>query len=44
MEGKYEYLPQVLNDPSIQELSEEYTRVKAEYDNMSVVYGPNYPT
>lgn len=43
MEGKYEYLPQVLNDPSIQELGEEYTKVKAEYDNMSVVYGPNYP-
>lgn len=41
--GNYEYLPQVVNDESIQDLNEEYVKVKAEYDNMSVIYGPNYP-
>ncbi len=41
--GNYEYLPQVVNDESIQDLNEEYVKVKANYDNMNVIYGPNYP-
>jgi len=41
--GNYKYMPQVVNDESIQKLNEEYVKTKAEYDNMSVVYGPNYP-
>jgi capsular exopolysaccharide synthesis family protein len=42
-DGNYEYLPQVVNDESVQDLNEEYVKVKAEYDNISVIYGPNYP-
>ncbi len=41
--GNYDSLPQVINDESIQNLNEEYVKVKAEYDNMNVIYGPNYP-
>ncbi|GIW47788.1 MAG: chain-length determining protein [Deltaproteobacteria bacterium] len=42
-QGNYEYLPQVIGDPSIQALREEYTRLRSQYDNLSVIYGPNYP-
>jgi len=41
--GNYTFMPQVINDPSIQVLYEEYTRLKADYDNKSVVYGTNLP-
>ncbi|HVY55261.1 MAG TPA: polysaccharide biosynthesis tyrosine autokinase, partial [Thermodesulfobacteriota bacterium] len=41
--GKFEYLPQVVNDESIQKLNEEYVKTKADYDNLNVIYGPNYP-
>jgi capsular exopolysaccharide synthesis family protein len=41
--GSFEYIPQVVNDESIQNLNEEYVKVKADYDNMTVIYGPNYP-
>ncbi|MBI4229021.1 MAG: polysaccharide biosynthesis tyrosine autokinase, partial [Deltaproteobacteria bacterium] len=41
--GNYEYLPQVMSDPSIQALNEEYTKLNSEYDHLAVVYGPNYP-
>ncbi|MBI2485754.1 MAG: polysaccharide biosynthesis tyrosine autokinase [Deltaproteobacteria bacterium] len=41
--GNNAYLPQAMNDPSIQALSEEYTKLKSQYDNISVIYGPNYP-
>ncbi len=41
--GNYTFMPQVINDPSIQALYEEYTRLKADYDNKSVVYGTNLP-
>ncbi len=41
--GSYEFLPQIMNDPSIQVLDEEYTKAKSEYDNLAVIYGPNYP-
>ena len=41
--GNYQYLPQVVNDEPIQKLNEEYVKTKAEYDNLNVIYGPNYP-
>lgn len=41
--GNYTYLPQIMNDHSIQELNTEYTRLKSQYDNLAVIYGPNYP-
>ncbi|MDA2919008.1 polysaccharide biosynthesis tyrosine autokinase [Desulfobacterota bacterium AH_259_B03_O07] len=41
--GNYEYLPQVMSDPSIQTLKEEYTKLNSKYDNLAVIYGPNYP-
>lgn len=41
--GNYKFLPQIMNDPSIQMLDEEYTKAKSEYDNLAVIYGPNYP-
>jgi polysaccharide biosynthesis transport protein len=41
--GNYSYIPQVIADPSIQALNEEFTKLKAEYDNMSVLFGHNYP-
>src|SRR3972149_4921348 len=41
--GNYEYFPQVISDSSIQTLDEEHTKLKSQYDNMSVIYGPNYP-
>ena len=41
--GNYEFLPQIMNDPSIQLLGQEYTKAKSEYDNLAVIYGPNYP-
>lgn len=42
-DGEYEYHPDVVNDLSIQALNADYTKAKAEYDNMAVVFGPNYP-
>jgi len=41
--GNYYFLPQVMNDPSVGVLNEEYTKLKSKYDNMSVTFGPNYP-
>jgi len=41
--GEYKFLPKIVNDPSIQVLDEEYTKAKSEYDNLAVIYGPNYP-
>jgi succinoglycan biosynthesis transport protein ExoP len=41
--GNYSYIPQVISDRAIQDLNEEYTKLKAEYDNMSVLFGHNYP-
>lgn len=41
--GNYEHLPQIMNDKSIQGLTDEYLKLKAQYDNLAVVYGPNYP-
>jgi len=41
--GNYKYLPQVMNDASIRMLDEEYTKLRSQYDNMAVIYGPNYP-
>ncbi|HEX9665648.1 MAG TPA: polysaccharide biosynthesis tyrosine autokinase [Thermodesulfobacteriota bacterium] len=42
-DGNYEYLPQVMSDPSIQALNEEYTKLNSEHDNLAVIYGQNYP-
>lgn len=41
--GNYEYLPQVVNDSSLQSLNGNYILLKAQYDNIAVLYGPNYP-
>lgn len=41
--GNYKFLPQIMNDPSIQTLDEEHTKAQSEYDNLAVIYGPNYP-
>jgi len=41
--GNYAYFPQVITDSSIQTLNEENTKLKAQYENMSVVFGKNYP-
>ncbi len=41
--GNYQFLPQIVNDESIQHLNETLTELKGEYENKSVVYGPNYP-
>lgn len=41
--GNYEYLGQVLNDPSIQAMNEEYTKLQAQYNNLGVLYDFNYP-
>ena len=41
--GDHAYFPQVISDSSIQTLDEEHTKLKSQYDNMSVIYGPNYP-
>ena len=41
--GNYEFLPKVVDDPAILELKSSYTELKAEYENKSVVFGPNFP-
>ena len=41
--GNYTYLPDVVSNPRIQELSSEYSELKSKYDNKAAVYGPNYP-
>ncbi|MGH7884527.1 MAG: GumC family protein [Thermodesulfobacteriota bacterium] len=41
--GNFEYLPQVINDESMAEVRTQYTELKSEYDNLAVVFGPNYP-
>lgn len=41
--GNFEYLPQVINDESMAEVRAKYSELKSEYDNMAVVFGPNYP-
>jgi polysaccharide biosynthesis transport protein len=42
-DGNYTYLPQIMSDPSIRALNEEYMKLKAQYNNLAVIYGPNYP-
>ena len=41
--GNYAYLPEVISNPRVQELSSSYSALRAEYDNLSAVYGPNFP-
>ncbi|MGQ0792535.1 MAG: GumC family protein [Deltaproteobacteria bacterium] len=41
--GSFDYLPQILNDPATQGLNAEYAKLKGQYDNLAVVYGPNFP-
>ncbi|NIO19821.1 MAG: hypothetical protein GTN76_03535, partial [Candidatus Aenigmarchaeota archaeon] len=41
--GKYELLPQVINDPTIRQFKAEYMRLKSQYDNLDARYGANYP-
>jgi capsular exopolysaccharide synthesis family protein len=41
--GNYSYLPQVVSDPETHLLNQEYTKAKAEYDNLAAVFGPDYP-
>jgi len=41
--GNYEYLPQVINDPSIQKLKGEETKLRAQYENLVAFYDVNYP-
>nr|NIT13832.1 polysaccharide biosynthesis tyrosine autokinase [Candidatus Dadabacteria bacterium] len=42
-DGNYAYLPEVTNNPRVEELSSAYAELRAEYDNLSAIYGPNYP-
>lgn len=42
-DGNYAYLPEVIENPRVQELSSSYSQLKAEYDNLSAVYGLNFP-
>jgi capsular exopolysaccharide synthesis family protein len=39
-----ENLPQVLNNPVIGQLKEELTKLKSEYENLSVTFHDEYPT
>jgi capsular exopolysaccharide synthesis family protein len=41
--GKPEYLPEVMNDPAVQQLKADYVRIKAQYDDLDARYGANYP-
>lgn len=41
--GNYAYLPDVISNPQIQKLTEEYAKLKSDYDNLAAIYGPNYP-
>ena len=41
--GNYAYLPEVISNPRVQELSSSYSALRAEYDNLSAIYGPNFP-
>jgi len=41
--GNYDYLPQVIQDDSLQELLVVKTNLNSEYLNKSTIYGPNYP-
>lgn len=41
--GKSEYLPEVINDPAVQQLKADYVRIKTQYDNLDARYGENYP-
>jgi len=41
--GNFEYLPNIVNDESMVEVRTEYTALKSKLDNLSVIYGPNYP-
>lgn len=38
-----ESIPQSVNDPAIQQLRAEYTRLKNEYEEKSKIYKPDYP-
>lgn len=42
-DGNYAYLPEVISNPRVQELSSSYATLRAEYDNLSAIYGPNFP-
>ena len=42
-EENYQYLPKVVDDPAILALKASYTELNAEYENKSVVFGPNFP-
>ena len=41
--GNYEFLPQVIGDMSVQALFGDRSKLKAQYDNLAVLFGPNYP-
>lgn len=41
--GNFKYLPNIVNDESMVEVRTEYTALKSNLDNLSVIYGPNYP-
>ncbi|MCH8028484.1 MAG: polysaccharide biosynthesis tyrosine autokinase [Candidatus Dadabacteria bacterium] len=41
--GDYAYLPQVISDLSIQALNEGYTKLKSQYDNLTVIFDEDYP-
>lgn len=42
-DGNYEFLPKIVEDSSIVDLNSKYTEVKADFQNKSVIYGPNFP-
>ena len=41
--GNFKYLPNIVNDESMMEVRTEYTALKSKLDNLSVIYGPNFP-
>ncbi|MGI9534548.1 MAG: GumC family protein, partial [Thermodesulfobacteriota bacterium] len=41
--GSEEFLPEIIQDPSVRELKLEYIRVKSQFDTLDATFGPNYP-
>ncbi|MGI9534649.1 MAG: GumC family protein, partial [Thermodesulfobacteriota bacterium] len=41
--GNEEFLPEVIDDPSLRELKLQYIQVRSQYDTLDATFGPNYP-
>ena len=41
--GNFNYLPEVTKDEYIMNLTIQYSNIKSQYNEMSTIYGPNYP-